>query len=84
MRDLSKSVLNCVSVLKAQLYAAVAIPLSDAAQLGESERAATHGMISSGTPLSIGNAFKCVERRPGYLTSNGLGSLEIGAAHDDD
>ncbi len=78
MRELSKSVLNCISSLKTQLFAAVSIPLSDAVPLGESDEAAG-GMFSRDDGPSIGKAFKIVDDRPGYLTSNGLGSLEIGA-----
>lgn len=83
MRELPTSVLNCLSALKAQLYAAVSIPLSDAAQLKECVVAVTHGMVSRDDRPSMGNASKCVDDHPGYLTSNGLGSLEIGAALDD-
>ena len=84
MRELSTSVLNCVAALKAQLCAALSIPLSDAPHLEESETAAIHGMVSRdvrSTPIDI--AFECVDDHPGYLTRNGLGSLDIGAARDD-
>jgi len=83
MRDLLKPILDTALALRTQLHAALSIPLSDAAQLVESEDAASDSMESCGAPSSSGKSFKCVDDRPGYLTSNGLGSLEIGAAHDD-
>ena len=83
MRDLLKPVLDSVSALKTQLHAAVSIPLSDPMAFDESNAAATDGMASRDTRRSIGNSFKCVDDHPGYLTGNGLGSLEIGAACDD-
>ena len=83
MRELLKPMLGSFSSLKTQLQAALSIPLTDAAQLDESEGAASDSMEERGAPGSSGKPFKCVDDRPGYLTSNGLGSLEIGAAHDD-
>ena len=83
MRELLKPVLDSFSSLKTQLQAALSIPLTDAAQLDESEGVASDSMEERGAPGSSGKPFKCVGDRPGYLTSNGLGSLEIGAAHDD-
>lgn len=83
MRELLKPVLDTALALRTQLHAALSIPLTEAAQLDESEVAAGDSMESCGASGSRGNSFKCVDDRPGYLTSNGLGSLEIGAAHDD-
>ena len=83
MRELSKSVLNCVSALKVQLYAAVSIPLSDAAQIEESEGAYPHGTVSRDVWPRMSSGFDCVDDHAGYITRNGLGSLEIGAARDD-
>jgi len=83
MRELLKPLLDCVSTLKTQIQAALSIPLADASQLGESESAAIDGAVSWDAQRSTVKSFKCVDDRPGYLTGNGLGSLEIGAAHDD-
>lgn len=83
MRELLKPVLDSFSSLKTLLQAALSIPLTDAAHADESEAAAGDSMEARGDPGSSGKSFKCVDDRPGYLTSNGLGSLEIGAAHDD-
>jgi hypothetical protein len=83
MHEFLKPVLGCVLALKTQLHAAVSIPLSDPLAIDESDTAATDGMTSHGTRRSIGKSFKCVHDHPGYLTNNGLGSLEIGASHDD-
>ena len=83
MRDLSKSVLNCISSFKTQLFAAVSIPLRDGTELGESDKATIDGMVSLDAWSTIGKAFECVDDHPGYMTRNGLGSLEIGAALDD-
>ena len=83
MRELLKPVLDSVLALKTQLHAALSIPLSDPLAFDESDAAATDGMASRGTRRSIGKSFKCVDDHPGYLTGNGLGSLEIGASHDD-
>ena len=83
VRELLKPVVDSVSALKTQLQAALSIPLTDAAQLDESEDAASDSMVSGDAGRSIGKSFKCIDDHPGYLTSNGLGSLEIGAAYDD-
>jgi len=83
MRELLKPVLDTALALRTQLHAALSIPLTEAAQLDESEVAASDSMEPFGASGSSGKSFKCVDDRPGYLTSNGLGSLEIGAAHDD-
>lgn len=83
MHVILKPVLDSVASLKTQLQAALSIPLTDAAQLDESEAAASDCMEARGASRSNGKSFKCVDDRPGHLTSNGLGSLEIGAAHDD-
>ena len=83
MRDLMNPLLNSVSTLMTQLKAALSIPLADASELGEHENAAIDGSVSWDAQRSTGKSFKCVDDRPGYLTGNGLGSLEIGAARDD-
>ena len=82
MRELLKPVLDTAFALRTQLHAALSIPLTDATQLHESEDAASGGLEARGAPGSSGKSFKCVDDRPGSLTSNWLGSLEIGAAHD--
>ena len=83
MRELFSLVGLTLSALRAQLHAALSIPLTDAAQFDESEGTAADRMEARSAGGSIGSSFKFVDDRPGYLTSNGLGSLEIGAAHDD-
>jgi hypothetical protein len=83
MRELLKPVLDSVLALKTQLHAALSIPLSDPLAFDESDVAATDAMGPRDARRSIGKSFKCVSDHPGYLTSNGLGSLEIGASHDD-
>jgi hypothetical protein len=83
MRELLKPVLESFSSLKTQVRAALSIPLTDAAHADESEAAARDSMEVRDAPGSSGKSFTCMDDRPGYLTSNGLGSLEIGAAHDD-
>ena len=83
MRELMKPLLNSVSTLKTQLHAALSIPLADTSQLGDYENSAIDGTVSWDAQPLTGKSFKCVDDHPGYLTGNGLGSLEIGAAHDD-
>lgn len=83
MRELLKPVLDSVASLKTQLLAAVSIPLAEANQVGGRENAASDSMLPRERQRSIGKSFKCVDDHPGYLTGNGLGSLEIGASHDD-
>ena len=83
MREFFRSVLDSVSALTTQLHAALSIPLTDPAQLDESETAASDSMLPWEHERSIGKSFKCIDDHPGYLTGNGLGSLEIGASHDD-
>jgi hypothetical protein len=83
MRELLKLMFDSFSSLKAQLQAALSIPLTGATHADESEAAAHDSMEARGDSGSSCKSFKCVDDRPGYMTSNGLGSLEIGAAHDD-
>jgi hypothetical protein len=83
MRELLKPVLDTALALRTQLHAALSIPLTEGAQLDESEVAARESMEPCGASGSSGKSFKCVDDHSGYLTSNGLGSLEIGAAYDD-
>ena len=83
MRDLMNPLLNSVSTLMTQLKAAFSIPLADVSEFGEPEDAVIDGSVSWDAQRSTGKSFKCVDDRPGYLTGNGLGSLEVGSAHDD-
>lgn len=83
MREVLEPIFSCVSVLKTQLRAAIAIPLTDANQLGEHENRTTDSTPSWPVERLAEKSFRCVDDRPGNLTGNGLGSLEIGAAHDD-
>ena len=83
MRELMNPLLSSVSTLKTQLKAALSIPLADASELGEPENAVIDSTVSWDAQRSTGKSFNCVDDSPGYLTGNGLGSLEIGAAHDD-
>ena len=83
MSEVLKSLSDCVSALKMQLLASLSIPLSDSLAFDGLDTAAIDGMASRGTRRSVGNSFECMDDQPGYLTGNGLGSLEIGAAHDD-
>lgn len=83
MREVLKPVLDSVSALKMQVQAALSIPLTDAAQLDAPDGARSENMVSYDAERPAGKSFKCVADRPGYLTSNGLGSLEVGAAPDD-
>ena len=83
MRELLQPVLSSVSTLMTQFQAALSIPLTDAAQQDESEATVSDSTMSREHQRSIGNSFKCVDDRPGFLTGNGLGSFEIGGALDD-
>ena len=83
MCGLLKQLLESISALKTQLQAGLSIPLMDPAQRDACQSAASDNMVSRDGSRSIGKSSKCVDDRPGYLTSNGLGSLEIGASHDD-
>ena len=83
MRELLKAVVENVSALKTQVQAALLIPMTDGAQLDESETTASDGMAFPGALQSNGESFRCVDDHYGYLTRNGLGSLDIGGAHDD-
>ena len=83
MRELLRTILDSASALKTQMLAAGSIPLAETNQFGERENAASDSMLTRERQRSIGKSFKCVDDHPGYLTGNGLGSLEIGASHDD-
>jgi hypothetical protein len=80
MRELFSPVGLTLSALGAQLHAALSIPLTDAAQFDESEGTGGDRMEARRAGGSIGSSLKCVDDRPGYLTRNGLGSLEVGAS----
>ena len=84
MLDFLKPLFDCFSSLKMQFDAALSIPLTEADQFDDSETDASDDMGFSAAGRSFGRSFKCVDDHPGYLTGNGLGSLEVGAAHDDD
>ena len=83
MRDFLKPLFGCVSSLKTQLQAALSIPLTEADQFDEPETDTSDDMGFSVAERSFGRSFEGVNGHPGYLTSNGRGSLEIGAAYDD-
>ncbi len=77
-------VLDSLSSLWTQLRASVVLPIVD-------EAAEAHKQLIDpnferwlhGDPLVMRNpASRYAERSPGYMTGNGLGSLEIGAADD--
>ena len=82
-RELLEAVVESASALKTQVQAALLIPMTDGAQLDESDTTATDGMTFPGALQSNRKSFRCVDDHPGYSTRNGLGSLEIGGAHDD-
>ena len=83
MRELLKAVLENVSAFKTQVQAALLISITDEAQLDKSETTASEGVAFPGALQSNRESFRCVDDHYGYLTRNGLGSLDIGGAHDD-
>ena len=83
MHELLSAVIESASSLKTQVQAALLIPMTDSAQLDESETTASDGMAFPSALQSNGESFRCVDDHHGYLTRNGLGSLDIGGAHDD-
>jgi len=83
MRELLKLVLESCCSWKTQVRAALSVPLTDAAHADVSAAASSDNMELRDAPASSGKSYSCTDDRPGYLTSNGLGSLEIGASHDD-
>jgi hypothetical protein len=83
MREIMNSLLNSVLTLKTQLEAALSIPLADASELGEHEKAAVDGTFLGAAQRPVGSSFDCVAEHPGRMTRNGRGSLEIGAARED-
>lgn len=83
MCEFFRSILDSVSAFTTQLHAALSIPLTDPVQLDESEIAGSNSIRPWERERSFVKSFKCIDDHPGYLTSNGLGSLEIGAAYDD-
>jgi hypothetical protein len=83
MRELFTFILDAASALRTELHAVLSIPLMDAARHDESEGAVSDSVRFGVDRGSSGKSLKCVEDHPGYLTTNGLGSLEIGATFDD-
>ena len=83
MRDLVKLVFDSVLTLRTQLHAALSIPVSDPMAFDESNAVATDGMAVRNSRRSYREAFKFIDDHPGYLSGNGLGSLEIGGDNDD-
>lgn len=81
LRDL---LTNSLGTAGAQLRAAVSVGIPDE-DAREAERLIDRDFAAwlHGDPAVTKNpASRYGERAPGYITSNGLGSLEIGAADD--
>ena len=83
MREFMQPIFDIALALRTQLHVALLIPLAEAAQRNEAEVASSDSSAPCGSSCSSDVSFKCVDDRPGHLTTSGLGSLEIGAAYDD-
>ncbi len=82
--SIQSALLDSISSLWTQLRTAVLVPVSDK----ETEARDAQGEVDfegllRGDPLVTRNlASQYEDRPPGYLTRNGLGSLEVGGAQD--
>jgi len=83
MRALLNPVLDSILSLKTLFQATLLIPMTQTVQRDEAEAAASDSTVAPEFQGSIDMSFTCVDDSQGYLTGNGLGSLEIGAAYDD-
>ena len=84
-KSLLDSAIDWFAILGQGLRAAIALPMGGEAAAGASDQAADpdfEGWLHD-DPMVTGNpASRYGDDAPGYLTGNGLGSLEIGAADD--
>lgn len=83
--SLGKSLLDSLSSLGASICAAFASPAFDASTPPDAEEEVDTdiiGCMRGSLPVSGNPGCRYSEDMPGYLTSNGYGSLEIGAADD--
>lgn len=78
-----KPLFDSLSSLVTQLQAALLVPIAEAAQPDESEASTSDGGALTDARRSNDELYRCVDDQLGYLTRNGLGSLDIGATHDD-
>ena len=81
-RPLKSTLLDSLSSLRTQLHAALLIPIDDkktAAPHGDSD---FEGWLRRDPFVTRNPGNRYGERSPGFVTRNGLGSLEIGAAED--
>lgn len=78
-----KPLIDSLSALVTQLQAALLVPIAETALPDESEASTSDGEALSDARRSNDELYRCVDDQLGYLTPNGLGSLDIGAAHDD-
>jgi len=85
-RSLRDSLAAFFASLDAQLRAAFAVGVERAPAESGDERSADRdfeGWLRNDPMVTSGSASRYRSQAPGYLTSNGRGSLEIGAAIDD-
>ena len=84
-KSLRDSVAAFIASLGAQLRAALAVGVEQAPAGSGDERSADpdfEGWLRNDPMVTSGSASRYRSQAPGYLTSNGRGSLEIGAADD--
>lgn len=81
---LKSTLLDSLSSLRAQLHAAVQQPIVNTELDAHALNIAPDfkGWLHGDPSVAKNPANRYGERSPGYMTGNGLGSLEIGAADD--
>ena len=89
MNDHKKRLCNALTDWFAMLWFGLRTPLSTAAEPDEESAGTDRGIDPDfegwlhGDPMVTKNpASRYGDRSPGYITGNGLGSMEIGAADD--
>ncbi len=81
---IQSAILDSISNFWAQLRTALIMPIVDEASEAH-ERTIDpdfEGWLHGDSLVTRNPASRYTERSPGYMTGNGLGSLEIGAADD--
>jgi hypothetical protein len=84
LKSLRESLTNSLGSLCAQLRAAlcVGIPRDDAREAKRMLDPDFEGWLRSDPAVTKNPASRYGDRTPGYITGNGLGSMQIGAADD--
>jgi hypothetical protein len=80
--SIRSALLDSLSSLWVHLRAAVLVPIRDTEACHTDRDADFEGWLRGDPRVTMDPANRYSERRRGYITSNGIGSFEVGAADD--